>query len=187
MGRDGDGVQVRDTSIRISFTYPAGVHRRETLKVDGIILPPTPANVKLARRVAKAVRDSIRADGILRGQASKTGKRFAIDMSASPTLAPLLARRRTYPAAHVCLLSHPSGAMVAERHLTDRFTRARAAAVAAHPKLRDLARMILRDCRKLAAEAAPSLSAAADLLQHDDQRLTRAHYRRSVAPLKTVR
>lgn len=25
MGRDGDGVQVRDTSIRISFTHPAGV------------------------------------------------------------------------------------------------------------------------------------------------------------------
>jgi len=138
-------------------------------------------------RVRDAVRVTIPSDGILRGQASKTGKRFALDMSASATLAPLLARRRTYPAAHVCLLSHPSGAMVAERHLTDRFTRARAAAVKAHPKLRDLGRMILRDCRKLAAEAAPSLSAAADLLQHDDQRLTRAHYRRGVVPLKTVR
>ena len=138
-------------------------------------------------RVRDALAVAIPADGVLRGQASKTGKRYAIDMAESAALAPLLARRRTYPAAHLRLLSHPSGAMVAERHLTERWQRARAKAVAEHPKLAGLADMILRDCRKLAAEAAPTLRDAAELLQHDDLRLTKAHYRRGVATLKTVR
>lgn len=138
-------------------------------------------------RIRDAIAVGIPSDGILRGQASKTAKRFAIDMRGSATLAPLLERRLTYRAAHLRLLSQPSGAVVTERWLMDAWARARAKAVKAHPKLRDLGRMILRDCRKLAAEAAADLRAAADLLQHDDPRLTRAHYRRSVAPTKTVR
>ena len=138
-------------------------------------------------RVRDALDVCIPSDGVLRGQASKTGKRFAIDMSASDALAPLLARRRTYPAAHLCLLSHPAGAKVGERQLTERWQRARARAVEANPTLDGLPQMILRDCRKLAAEGAESLTAAAALLQHDDARVTRAHYRRGVAPLKTVR
>lgn len=138
-------------------------------------------------RIRDTIAVGIPSDGILRGQASKTAKRFAIDMRGSPTLAPLLGRRMAYRAAHLRLLSHPNGAAVTERWLTDAWVRARVKAVKAHPKLRDLGRMILRDCRKLAAEAAADLRAAADLLQHDDPRLTRAHYRRSVAPTKTVR
>ena len=138
-------------------------------------------------RIRDTIAVGIPSDGILRGQASKTAKRFAIDMRGSATLAPLLERRMTYRAAHLRLLSQPNGAVVSERWLMDAWARARARAVAAHPKLRDLGRMILRDCRKLAAEAAVDLQAAADLLQHDDPRLTRAHYRRSVAPIKTVR
>lgn len=61
MGRDGDGVDVRETSIRLKFTYPAGVTRRETLMLDGVVLLPTVPNVKLAHRMAKDIRTAIRA------------------------------------------------------------------------------------------------------------------------------
>lgn len=61
MGRDGDGVTVRDTSIQLAFTY-AGKRRRETLKVDGTTMPPTPANIKLARNMSRRIRVAL-ADG----------------------------------------------------------------------------------------------------------------------------
>jgi integrase len=61
MGRDGDGVTVRDGSIRISFTWPVGKPRRETFKVDGVVQLPTAVNVKVARRLAKDVRAAIKA------------------------------------------------------------------------------------------------------------------------------
>jgi hypothetical protein len=138
-------------------------------------------------RVRDAISVGIPADGVLRGAASKTGKRFAIDMTASAALAPLLERRKGYPAAHLCLLSHPGGGRVTERQLIQQWQTARAKAVAAHPKLPGLAGMYLRDLRKLAAEDAESLAAAAALLQHDDPRLTRAHYRRTPAAVKAVR
>lgn len=60
MGRDGDGVTVRETSIRVSFTWQ-GEFRRETLKMKGIVLAPTPANVMLARRLARDIRSRIQA------------------------------------------------------------------------------------------------------------------------------
>lgn len=55
------------------------------------------------------------------------------------------------------------------------------------PILADLKRLILRDMRKLAANEAADLRDAADLLQHDDQRLTAKHYRLKVTPRKAVR
>lgn len=61
MGRDGSGVTVRDGSIRISFAWPPGTPRRETLKADGVVLKPTPSNVKLAHRVKRDVDASIQA------------------------------------------------------------------------------------------------------------------------------
>lgn len=64
MGRDGDGVEIRAKSIRLFFTF-GGVGRRETLKTDGEPMPPTPANVKYARRLAAEIRDRIRVDAFV--------------------------------------------------------------------------------------------------------------------------
>ena len=59
MGRNGDGVEIRDNSIRLHFTY-GGKPRKETLRTDGKPMPPTPANVKYARRLVAEIRDKIR-------------------------------------------------------------------------------------------------------------------------------
>jgi integrase len=59
MGRKGDGVEIREKSIRLAFVLD-GVEERRTLKVDGKPMPPTPANVKYARRLATEIRDRIR-------------------------------------------------------------------------------------------------------------------------------
>lgn len=59
MGENRDGVEIRERSIRIHFTYH-GEARKETLKTDGEPMAPTPANVKYARRLAAEIRDRIR-------------------------------------------------------------------------------------------------------------------------------
>lgn len=59
MGRTGSGVETRDGSIRIHFTYE-GEPRKETLKTDGKPLPPTPANLKYAHRLAGEIKERIR-------------------------------------------------------------------------------------------------------------------------------
>ncbi|WP_429941828.1 Arm DNA-binding domain-containing protein [Achromobacter xylosoxidans] len=59
MGRKGTGVEIREKSIRISFTLD-GAKKRETLKVNGTPMLPTPANVKYAERVAIEIREKIR-------------------------------------------------------------------------------------------------------------------------------
>jgi integrase len=61
MGRNFDGgVDKRPSSLRIRFEWNGGL-RRETLKLHGAPLPPTPANVKYALRVAAEVRKRIGA------------------------------------------------------------------------------------------------------------------------------
>lgn len=60
MGRTGSGVEVRASSIRITWTDPDGTPRRETLKVNGEPLAPTPANVKYAHRIAAEIKDKAR-------------------------------------------------------------------------------------------------------------------------------
>jgi hypothetical protein len=57
MGRTGQGVEVRERSIR--FTFLPG---KPTLMREGSPLPPTPANVKYAHRLAAEIRDRIRHD-----------------------------------------------------------------------------------------------------------------------------
>lgn len=52
-GRQGDGVEARDASIRISFTW-RGQRYRETLLVT-----PTPGNIERARRLAREIRRRI--------------------------------------------------------------------------------------------------------------------------------
>lgn len=59
MGRRGDGVEIRKNSIRIRFTLD-GKPQWPTLMVNGEPLPPTPANIKYARRLAAEVRERIR-------------------------------------------------------------------------------------------------------------------------------
>lgn len=132
---------------------------------------------------------TIPADGVLRGRASKTGKPFAIDMSASPTLAPMLERRKGYRAQHLMLLSTPTR-YVTLRMLTERWSTAREAA-ASDPKNKPIAdrlrAMYLRDMRSLAADLAPTLEDAAELLQHGDKRLTERHYRTRTTVRRAVR
>jgi integrase len=50
MGRKNSGVEVREKSIRLHFTVD-GVRHRQTLKVDGKPMLPTPANIKYANRL----------------------------------------------------------------------------------------------------------------------------------------
>lgn len=59
MGRTGAGVEVRERSIRISFTFE-GQPCRRTLELNGRPLPPTPANIKHAHRLAAEIKDKIR-------------------------------------------------------------------------------------------------------------------------------
>ncbi|WPB58597.1 site-specific integrase [Xylophilus sp. GOD-11R] len=59
MGSGRNGVEVRETSIRLFFVWQ-GKRCRETLTVGGRPLGPTPANRKYAERVAAEIRDKIR-------------------------------------------------------------------------------------------------------------------------------
>jgi len=60
MGRKGSGVEKREKSIRISFVMADGTPKKETLKTDGKPLPPTPANLKYATRLASEIREKIK-------------------------------------------------------------------------------------------------------------------------------
>lgn len=59
MGRKGTGIEVRETSIRIAFTYE-GNPLRKTLMVNGAPMLPTPANIKYANRLALEIKEKIR-------------------------------------------------------------------------------------------------------------------------------
>jgi integrase len=59
VGRTGLGVEIRERSIRIGFTFQ-GKPERRTLTLNGQPLLPTPANIKLARRMAGEIKDKIR-------------------------------------------------------------------------------------------------------------------------------
>ena len=132
---------------------------------------------------------TIPADGVLTGRASKTDKKFKVDMKASPVLAPMLERRKACKAAHVFLLSTPTR-YVTDRMLSGRWDKARAAA-ATDPANKAIApalkAMFLRDMRSRAADLADTDDEAKDLLQHNSVQTTRKHYRTKVQPLKTVR
>lgn len=59
-GTTSGGVELRDNSIRVVFSYQ-GKQRKETLYLDNSPLLPTPANVKYARRIATEIKEKIRA------------------------------------------------------------------------------------------------------------------------------
>jgi hypothetical protein len=126
---------------------------------------------------------------VIRGEASKTGKRYAFDAAGSDALRPVLERRRSYRVSHLMLLSTPTRS-VTWRMLNERWNKARmrAAGKAENKPLRaELLRLFLGDMRKFAANSADSMDDAADLLQHSDKRLTAKHYRLKVTPRRTAR
>lgn len=59
MGRSGSGVEARPSSIRLSFSFE-GQQQRHTLMLNGRPMPPTPANLKYATRLAAEIRERIR-------------------------------------------------------------------------------------------------------------------------------
>lgn len=59
MGKIGTGVEVRETSIRLKFVFDGAQHK-PTLRLNGRPMPPTPANVKYAHRLALEIKDKIR-------------------------------------------------------------------------------------------------------------------------------
>ena len=66
MGRTGAGVEVRENSIRLHFTYE-GQPCRETLRINGEPAKPTPANVKWAHRLSAEIKDKIRHQTFIYG------------------------------------------------------------------------------------------------------------------------
>lgn len=130
---------------------------------------------------------------LLRLDASKTGKTADFDLALSEVLPELVARRRAVKTTTLMLLVTPTGRAVSAGMLRDRWDLARLRAgirakIANDDELADqIAAMWLRDMRKRAADLAESDEAAADLLQHGDKRLTRAHYRTKATRLKPVR
>ena len=127
-------------------------------------------------------------------KASKTGKKTDFTISLSVVLPDVIRRRRANKKAlHLKLLAAPSGREVSYRMLADRFAKARemAAAKALKADQRELAEaitgMILRDCRKYAADKAETIEDAQKLLQHGSAATTVRHYRTKADRGKTVR
>lgn len=133
-------------------------------------------------------------DTMLRYKANKTGKRMELDVSGSPLILALIERRRrNTKAEHTMLLAGPFKKPVSERMLTDRFAAARTAAAERARAFEDgeladaIAGMMLRDCRKYAADLAGSTEDAQKLLQHGSAATTLRHYRSRPDRAKPVR
>ena len=58
MGREGDGVEARDNSIRVRFVYQ-GQPVRERLMINGAAMLPTPANIKYAIKLVGEIKKKI--------------------------------------------------------------------------------------------------------------------------------
>lgn len=117
----------------------------------------------------------IRGTRIVGESASKTGKAIRIDLPADSVVFGVLERRRAMKAQHVFLLAC-GNKPVSERQLQERFARARAAASVDCPEVSTL---LLRYMRKRAAQLAPTLGDAQELLQHSSASTTARHYRPS--------
>jgi len=125
-------------------------------------------------------------DGKLRFKSSKKGKHSFFEVSESPVLTALLERRGSVDC--VTLLTTSTGRTVSESMLRGRYDKARKAAALAHPEIADqIKAMILRDCRKRAADLAEDDEAASKLLQHSSVGLTKKHYTTKGSKLTAVR
>jgi integrase len=125
-------------------------------------------------------------DGQLHFRAGKTGKKSYFDVSKSPILTELLARRNQVDS--VMLLCTSTGRQVSYSMLRARYEEARDKAALANPVMSNQIRALyLRDCRKRAADLAQDLNAASELLQHSSKKMTADHYRQKATELKAVR
>jgi integrase len=115
-------------------------------------------------------------DGQLVIQAAKTGKRGEFDLAASSVLKPIIERRQAMRGVEHIFLLAAGRRPVTYRRLSDRFTKARALAAKECPECAD---MWLRDMRKRAAQLAPSLAEASQLLQHGSLATTSKHYKQA--------
>lgn len=59
MGRTGSGVEIRERSLRLTFTFD-GQKRRQTLMINGAPMPPTAPNIRYATRLGAEIRERIR-------------------------------------------------------------------------------------------------------------------------------
>lgn len=128
-------------------------------------------------------------NGVIRFAANKTGKVAEFDVSQSPVLSALVARREAMKAHCVMLLCSDTGRQVSEYMLCEkRWNDAKKKAIQAHPALKDdLQGLYLRDLRKRAADLADDMESASKLLQHSSLKLTSDHYRTKPTKLKAVR
>jgi hypothetical protein len=125
---------------------------------------------------------------LLRVKASKTGKTLEFDVSTSPVLSQLVAKRKAVNASSLLFLVTSTGRTVSARMLRDWWDEAREKAAKKHPEMADQLRaMYLRDMRKRAADLAEDLSEASKLLQHSSEAITAAHYRTKATKVRPVR
>ncbi|MBV5299507.1 MAG: integrase [Rhodoferax sp.] len=133
------------------------------------------------------------ADDIIRHKPSKTGKSVEFEVSASPVLAALVARRDAMKAYCVMLLCTDTGRQVTQTMLRYRWDTARdkaalKASQTGNPDFaKDIRAMYLRDMRSRAADLAGNMADASKLLQHSNQALTAKHYRNKAEKLTAVR
>lgn len=128
-------------------------------------------------------------NGQLKFRANKTAKWSYFEVSQSPVLSALVERREASKAHCVMLLASDTGRQVSEWMLSEqRWNAAKAAAIKAHPELKDdLSGLWLRDLRSRAADLAEDMESASKLLQHSSTKLTEQHYRTKPTKLKAVR
>lgn len=128
------------------------------------------------------------ANGVLRFKASKTSKLAEFDVAQSPVLSALVDRREAMKCHCVMLLASNTGRQVSEFMLSERWAKAKKAAIKANPGLAgDLQGLYLRDLRKRAANLADGMEGASKLLQHSSLSLTATHYRTKAEKLTAVR
>lgn len=132
-------------------------------------------------------------DGKLRFRSSKAGKWAYFEVTTSPVLSELVARREAMKAHSVMLLATPTGRQVSYGMLRDRWDEARERAAKKAQKTGNaefaetIRAMYLRDMRSRAADLAGDIKEASKLLQHSSETLTRKHYRTKAEKLTAVR
>lgn len=105
MGRTGDGIEVRESCIRVTFTFQ-GKPQRQTLMLNGMTMPPTIANIRYAHRLATEIRDKIRHDNFTMAEyfpASGDGGVLTVSMQLDTWLASQRIEQSTragYESAH---------------------------------------------------------------------------------------
>jgi integrase len=97
MGRTTGGVEVREASIRLSFTA-VGVRYRHTLMLEGEAMLPTPANVKYAHRLIAEIRACVKTGAFRMADYFPDAEPSAPTQDASTETPPTKAPRTIKPA-----------------------------------------------------------------------------------------